>query len=229
LSGRESPRLAGASRDRETRTRTGDTTIFRECRPCAGPCRRSGSSRPFASVPADSGVPAVLIGAGLVAGRRPAGHSDRATETGANCWSYLRACPAHSSNSRPTTPNAPCGSGTESSGSPSDHGPPRPDRGGRRTPTACASASTSEDRVPGIPPPSILHRRGPVHSARPCPRAWRLRHPPRRSVGRMPGLRGQPVRPGRRGRTHPVAQGTSAVRANKDRSGQASWRRRMRG
>ena len=46
--------------------------------------------------------------------------------------------------------------------------------------------------------PALLHRRRPGHDTRARPRARRLDHPPRRSVGRVPGLRGQPVRAGRR-------------------------------
>ena len=47
----------------------------------------------------------------------------------------------------------PPGSGMESSGSLWRHGLPRRDPGGRPTPTACASGSTSVDRAPATPPP----------------------------------------------------------------------------
>ncbi len=50
-------------------------------------------------------------------------------------------------------PIAPACSGTESSGLPLRHGPPRQDPVGRPTPTACASESTSVDRAPATPPP----------------------------------------------------------------------------
>ena len=65
----------------------------------------------------------------------------------------LAQCPRRSSNSQPTIPIARCGSGTESSASPSRHGPLRPDRGGRPTPTTYAWESTIVDPVRAIPLP----------------------------------------------------------------------------
>jgi hypothetical protein len=65
----------------------------------------------------------------------------------------LAQCPRRSSNSQPTIPIARCGSGTESSGSRSRHGPLRPDQGGRPTPTTYAWESTIVDPVPAIPLP----------------------------------------------------------------------------
>jgi hypothetical protein len=62
--------------------------------------------------------------------------------------------------------------------------------------------------------PSVLHRRGLTQNARPRPRTRRLDHPPRRPVGRLPGLRGQPVRTGRRVRNRGIAK-TIAARAKR--------------
>jgi hypothetical protein len=109
-----------------------------------------------------------------------------------------RPCPRHLSSFRPTIPIARAGSGTECSASPSRHGRPRPDPDGRPTPTACASESTSVGRARRHRLPALLHRRRPGHDTQARPRARRLDHPPRRSVGLMSGLRGQPVRAGRR-------------------------------
>ena len=77
--------------------------------------------------------------------------------------------------------------------------------GGRhRQPTPGSPRSWTRSRRYRFP--SVLHGRGPAQNARARPRTRRLDHPPRRSVGRMPGLRGQPVRAGRRVRNRGIAQ-----------------------
>ena len=57
-----------------------------------------------------------------------------------------------------------------------------------------ASGHTCAPNVPGD------KCRRPGHGTRARPRARRLDHPPRRSLGRVPGLRGQPFRASRRAR-----------------------------
>ena len=65
---------------------------------------------------------------------------------------------------------------------------------------------------------SVLHRCGPARNARTCPRTRRLDHPPQRSVGGMPGRRGQPVRAGRRVRNHGIAQDDRGSRKREPRT-----------
>ena len=110
---------------------------------------RAGRRRSPATMPGFHRIPAHRFGS--VPRTRPC--SSRTGESSTNRQPYLRQCPRRSSNSQPTIPIARCGSGMESSGSPSRHGPLRPDRGGRPTPTTYAWESTIVDPVPAIPLP----------------------------------------------------------------------------
>ena len=123
----------------------------------------------------------------------------RAEEKRARAPAILRPCPRHLSSFQLTILLAPAGSGTEFSGSPWRRAPPRPDPGGRQTPTTYASESTSVDRVPATRPPCptspsptwARHSSASASSAArssipaiggPCagtPRAARSRWPPR--------------------------------------------------
>jgi hypothetical protein len=103
-------------------------------------------------------------------------------------------------------------SGTESLASPSR---PRPTPAGFGWQTDTPRPAPRNPRARTGPRrhrlPALLHRRRPSHHTRARPRSRRLDHPPRRSVGRVPGLRGQPVRASRRARSRGLAPAQSLL------------------
>ena len=119
--------------------------------------RRPRATTPQFGSGSGNSAPSQLPGAAATCSRRNMSplHCplSRKGESSTNRQPYLRQCPRRSSNSQPTIPIARCGSGTESSGSPSRHGPLRPDRGGRLTSTTYAWESTIVDPVLAIPLP----------------------------------------------------------------------------
>jgi hypothetical protein len=207
-------------------------------RPCDGPWPRSGSSRPSASVPVDSGVPAVLIGAGwspdggrLLDALRSFRPSRSARLLNGNVRELLviLACmPAPLVEFPADDAERTLRFWHGVLGSPSRHGPPRPDRGGRPSPTSCTSASTSVDRVPTTPlpfrtsPSPTCPQRSSVSASLAAPSSTPAIGGP--SAGTPRAVR-SPWPP----RTHHrVGVGTSAARANKDGSGQAPSCRALR-